>query len=91
MAAVLPNSPSNAAMSGLARALLQAGRLSGQQVEALTKKAATDKTPFIDTLLQSGTIDGRSLATFCSETFGYPILDFASFNISFAPEKIIDA
>jgi len=91
MAAVLPNSPSNAAMSGLARALLQAGRLSAQQVEALTKKAATDKTPFIDTLLQSGTIDGRSLATFCSETFGYPILDFSSFNISFAPEKIIDA
>jgi type IV pilus assembly protein PilB len=78
-------------MSGLARALLQAGRLSAQQAEALTKKAATDKTPFIDTLLQSGTIDGRSLATFCSETFGYPILDFASFNISFAPEKIIDA
>jgi type IV pilus assembly protein PilB len=90
MAAVLPNSPSNAAMSGLARALLQAGRISTQQVETLTKKAAVEKTLFIDVLLQSGEMDARALATFCSETFGYPILDFSSFNLSFSPDKIID-
>jgi type IV pilus assembly protein PilB len=90
MAAVLPNSPSNAAMSGLARALLQAGRLTSQQVDALTKKAAIEKVPFIDVLVQSGDIDGRALAAFCSETFGYPLLDFSSFSMSFAPEKVID-
>jgi type IV pilus assembly protein PilB len=78
-------------MSGLARALLQAGHLSAQQAEALSKKASADKSPFIDVLLQSGSIDGRALATFCSETFGYPILDFSAFNVSFAPDKIIDA
>jgi type IV pilus assembly protein PilB len=91
MAAVLPSSSSNTAMSGLARALLQAGRISAQQVDALTKKAAIEKTQFIDVLLQGGEMDGRALATFCSETFGYPILDFSAYNISFAPEKIIDA
>jgi len=90
MAAVLPNTPSNAAMSGLARALLQAGRISTQQVETLTKKAAVEKALFIDVLLQSGEIDARALATFCSETFGYPILDFSSFNLSFSPDKVID-
>ena len=90
MAAVLPNPPSNAAMSGLARALLQAGRISTQQVETLTKKAAVEKALFIDVLLQSGEIDARALATFCSETFGYPILDFSSFNLSFSPDKVID-
>jgi type IV pilus assembly protein PilB len=78
-------------MSGLARALLQAGHLSAQQAEALSKKASADKSPFIDVLLQSGSIDGRALATFCSETFGYPIFDFSAFNVSFAPDKIIDA
>jgi type IV pilus assembly protein PilB len=77
-------------MSGLARALLQAGRISTQQVETLTKKAAVEKAPFIDVLLQSGEIDARALATFCSETFGYPILDFSSFNLSFSPDKVID-
>ena len=90
MAAVLPNTPTNAAMSGLARALLQAGRISTQQVETLTKKAAVEKALFIDVLLQSGEIDARALATFCSETFGYPILDFSSFNLSFSPDKVID-
>ncbi|MBV8665989.1 MAG: type IV-A pilus assembly ATPase PilB [Burkholderiaceae bacterium] len=90
MAAVLPTPASSPALSGLARALLQAGRLTQQQVETLSKKAGTEKTPFIDVLLQSGSMDGRSLATFCSETFGYPMLDFSSFNFSFAPEKIID-
>jgi type IV pilus assembly protein PilB len=77
-------------MSGLARALLQAGRISTQQVETLTKKAAVEKALFIDVLLQSGEIDARALATFCSETFGYPILDFSSFNLSFSPDKVID-
>ena len=91
MAAVLPNSPANAAIPGLARALLQAGRLTAQQVDTLVKKSAADKVPFIEALLQSGNIDGRSLANFCSETFGYPVLDFSAFNLSFAPEKVIDA
>lgn len=78
-------------MPGLGRALLQAGKLSMQQADALTKKAASDKVPFIDVLLQAGVIDSRSLAVFCSETFGYPIIDFAAFNPQVLPDKVIDA
>ena len=77
-------------MSGLARALLQAGRLSAQQVDALNKQATTQKSLFIDVLLDSGQIDSRALASFCSETFGYPILDFSAFNNNFLTAKIID-
>lgn len=77
-------------MSGLARALLQAGRLSAQQVDTLNKQSVTEKAPFIDVLLLSGSIDARALASFCSETFGYPILDFAALNTNTLPEKIID-
>jgi type IV pilus assembly protein PilB len=77
-------------MSGLARALVQAGRLSAQQAEALHKQAQTGKTPFIDVLLESGSIDARSLATFCSETFGYPALDLSAFNLVYLPDKFID-
>jgi type IV pilus assembly protein PilB len=90
MAAVLPNSASVSPMSGLARALLQAGRISAQQADALSKKAVAEKTPFIDVLLQSGAIDARALAIFCSETFGYPIVDFSAFNFQTLPEKVID-
>lgn len=78
-------------MSGLARALLQAGRLSAQQVDALSKQAIAEKSPFIDVLLQSGGIESRALAAFCSETFGYPLLDFSAFNINSLPDKLIDS
>jgi type IV pilus assembly protein PilB len=89
MAAVLPNATPNT-ISGLARALVQAGRLSAPQAETLNKKATADKLPFIDVLLESKSIDARTLAAFCSETFGYPILDFSAFNLSYLPENIID-
>lgn len=90
MAAVLPNSASVTTMSGLARALLQAGRISAQQADILHKKSVAEKTPFIDILLQSGNLDSRTLAIFCSETFGYPIVDFSAFNFQTLPEKAID-
>ena len=77
-------------MSGLARALLQAGRLSTEQIESLTRQAAAEGNHFIDVLLISGAIDARALASFCSDTFGYPLLDFGAFNLSSLPDKIID-
>ncbi|WP_295994181.1 type IV-A pilus assembly ATPase PilB [Rugamonas sp.] len=92
MAAVLPNAtPVTTPMPGLARALMQAGRLSAPQADALQKKALGDKQAFIDVLLASGAIDARALAMFCSDTFGYPLLDVQSFNIELLPAKIIDA
>ncbi|MBF8176408.1 MAG: type IV-A pilus assembly ATPase PilB [Burkholderiaceae bacterium] len=91
MAAVLPSSASTNAMPGLARALLQAGRLTQQQADTICKQATNEKSPFIDMLLKSEVIDSGKLAAFCSETFGYPLLDLAAFNTSLLPEKIIDA
>ncbi|MGZ3240442.1 MAG: type IV-A pilus assembly ATPase PilB [Burkholderiaceae bacterium] len=91
MAAVLPSSAPNASMSGLARALVQAGRLTAQQAETINKQSISSKTPFIDNLLQSGSIDSRALAIFCSETFGYPMIDFAAFNLTTRPDNVIDA
>jgi len=91
MAAVLPNATPTTTMPGLARALLQAGRLTAPQAEALQKKAVTEKTPFIDALIGSGAIDSRSLAMFCSETFSYPMMDLQAFNLELLPAKIIDA
>jgi type IV pilus assembly protein PilB len=90
MSAVLPNPTASASMSGLARALLQAGRITLQQAESLLKKATVEKSTFIDVLLQSGSLDARAVAMFCSETFGYPFLDISAFNIGTLPEKNID-
>ena len=62
--------------------MVQANRLSAVQADMLNKKAAQEKTFFIDVLLASGAIEPRALAAFCAETFGYPLLDLAAF----APE-----
>ncbi|MGZ8316556.1 MAG: type IV-A pilus assembly ATPase PilB [Telluria sp.] len=90
MAAVLPNTATGIPMSGLARALVQAGRLTTPQADTLQKKAVADKAPFIDTLVASGSIDARELAAFCAETFGYPLMDLATLNLDALPPKAID-
>lgn len=91
MAAVLPNTITGAPLSGLARALVQAGRLSPGQADGLHKKAASDKTAFIDALLESGIIEPAALASFCAETFGYPLLDLSCFAPESLPATAIDA
>ena len=77
-------------MPGLARALMQAGRLSAAQADTLQKKSVADKQAFIDVLLSSGVIDARALAAFCAETFSYPMMDVGALNIDALPAKIID-
>ncbi|MBA5607228.1 type IV-A pilus assembly ATPase PilB [Duganella sp. FT3S] len=90
MAAVLPNAAPSTSLPGLARALMQAGRLSAQQAEALQKKSLAEKLPFIDTVLTSGTIDAPTLASFCADTYGYPLIDLACLNLEALPPKAID-
>jgi type IV pilus assembly protein PilB len=91
MAAVLPTPTTGSSLPGLARALVQAGRLPLTQADSLQKKAAADKASFIDTLLGSGSIDARSLAVFCAETFGYPLLDLSALSLDALPANAIDA
>jgi len=90
MAAVLPNTTTGTALSGLARALVQANRLSAAQADMLHKKAVQEKTAFIDAVLASGVIEARALAAFCAETFGYPLLDLSAFALESLPASAID-
>ncbi|MDB5745914.1 MAG: pilB, partial [Massilia sp.] len=78
-------------MSGLARALVQAGRLSVPQADAFQKKAAADRSTFIDAILAGGALDAGSLAAFCAETFGYPLLDLSTFSLDSLPSGAIDS
>ncbi len=91
MAAVLPNTTTGTPLSGLARALVQANRLSAAQADMLHKKAIQEKTAFIDAVLASGAIEPRALAAFCAETFGYPLFDLSAFAPEFLPTSAIDA
>ena len=90
MAEVITNPTTQNPISSLARALLQANRLTMAQLDPILKKTQSDKVLFIDALLQSNLIKARELAVFCSETFGYPLMDIDAFSPAAFPEKIVD-
>jgi type IV pilus assembly protein PilB len=88
MSAVLPTPQTMT--SGLARALIQGNALTAAQVDSVQKKAQADRSQFIDSLIQSGTMNAKDLAAFCSETFGYPLLDLNVIDEASLPEKLVD-
>lgn len=90
MAEVLTNHAIHQPISGLARALVQANRFSVEQIEPLLKRAQQEKNPFIDVLIASSLISPRDLAVFCSETFGYALMNIDAFNPASFPEKTVD-
>ncbi|THF61590.1 type IV-A pilus assembly ATPase PilB [Pseudothauera rhizosphaerae] len=79
------------ALSGLARALVQHGRLS--EADALSCAAGTGNgstNGFLIELAQRKLISTREVARFAAETFGYPLLDVAALDKSFVPRDAID-
>ncbi|MDR2614805.1 MAG: type IV-A pilus assembly ATPase PilB [Candidatus Accumulibacter sp.] len=72
--------PQQSNLSGLARALVQAGRIKETEAEALLSQASSAKSTFIEQLVGSQKISGKDIASFASETFGYPLLDLGAFD-----------
>ncbi len=81
---VTPNLP------GLARLLIQHNRIAEADAEAMHAAAITAKTAFIEQLLQSRKISARQLAEFCSQTFGYPMLDLHQLDPAHIPQGALD-
>ena len=91
MVAISPSSaPSAPALPGLARALVQGGRLTQEQANNLTRKAHGAGTLFIDELIGAKILDHADLALFCAQTFGHPLLDLAAIDVSQIPIETID-
>ncbi len=81
------------ALTGLARALVQQGRLRPDRAEALARKATQSNTQFIDELVGIGDTIGLSaaaIARFAAETFGHPLFDLAAIDAEQLPKDTID-
>ncbi|PKO89120.1 MAG: type IV-A pilus assembly ATPase PilB [Betaproteobacteria bacterium HGW-Betaproteobacteria-12] len=85
--AATPQSPP---LSGLARALVQAGQLKEAEAEQLLSQANNAKISLIEQIILSQKATAVDIARFVSETFGYPLLDLASFDDAHIPENAID-
>jgi type IV pilus assembly protein PilB len=81
------------ALTGLARALVQQGKLRPDRAETLARKAVTSNTQFIDDLVavaDSTGLSANQIAKFAADTFGHPLLDLSAFDGDQLPRELID-
>lgn len=82
--------PQQSSLSGLARALVQAGRIKEAEAESLLSQAAASKSSFIEQLVSAKKASAADIARFASDTFGYPLLDLAAFDDAQIQRSAID-
>ena len=82
--------PQNPPLSGLARALVQAGQLKEVEAEQLLAQAHTSKTSLIEQIITSQKASALDIARFVADTFGYPLLDLNAFDEAHIPSDAID-
>ena len=81
------------ALTGLARALVQQGKLRPDRAENFARKAAQGNSQFIDELISAADVTGLNagaVARFAAETFGHPMLDISALDLEQLPRDIID-
>ncbi|MFZ5582056.1 MAG: type IV-A pilus assembly ATPase PilB [Pseudomonadota bacterium] len=77
-------------LSGLARAMVQAGRLKEAEAEAFMAQASEKGTTFIEQVIAGKRASAKEIAVFAGETFGYPVLDLSAFDEANIPASAID-
>ncbi len=77
-------------LSGLARALIQKGRLTEKDAEAIQADATAAGVGFVEQIIASRKLRDIDVAEFASQTFGFPLLDLAAVDPEFFPKKLID-
>ena len=82
--------PQQSTLSGLARALVQAGRIKEAEAEALLTQSASTRTSFIEQLVGAKKASSGEIARFASDTFGYPLLDLTAFDDAHILKTAID-
>jgi type IV pilus assembly protein PilB len=70
--------------------MVQAGRLKEADAEQLLSQATSNKTTFIEQLVASQKASALDVARFVAETFGYPLLDLATFDEVHVPANAVD-
>ncbi len=82
--------PSIGTLSGLARALVQHGRLTEPAAEELQKHARESGSGFIEEVVRSRRMSSADIAEFCAYTFGLPLLDLDAADPTQFPVDLVD-
>ena len=79
------------ALSGVARVLVHAGRLSAKAAEDLVKSAKERKLSFIASVIAAGAVSPNDLAHTLSASLALPLLDLAAIDPQRLPQNLVDS
>ena len=89
MADTLAETP-HSALSGVARVLVHAGKLTEKAAEGLVRSASERKTSFVAALIKAGTVSPADLAHTLSTALALPVLDLNAIDPQKLPRSIVD-
>lgn len=86
----LPAVTASTALSGVARVLVNAGKLDAKTAEALSRAAKEQKRSFVSAVVSAGNISATDLAHTLSSALAVPLLDLSAVDAQKLPKNIID-
>ena len=90
MAAEPQVEPPPSSLSGVARVLVNAGKLSAKAAEELTKAARERKSSFVTALISGGAVKPDDLAHTLSSALALPLLDLNAIDLQKLPRSLVD-
>ena len=90
MAAETLVEPPPSSLSGVARVLVNAGKLTAKAAEELTKNARERKSSFVATLIGAGSVKSDDLAHTLSIALALPVMDLNAVDLQKLPRNIVD-
>lgn len=84
-------SPPPSALSGVARVLVHAGKLSAKTAEDLSKSARDRKLSFVAAAVGAGAVKPDDLAHTLSSALALPLVDLNAVDLQKLPKNIVDA
>ena len=82
--------PAPSSLSGVARVLVNAGKLTAKAAEDLTKSARERKASFVTTVVGAGAIKPDELAHTLSTALALPVLDLNAVDLQKLPRNLVD-
>jgi type IV pilus assembly protein PilB len=85
---ILAESPGH--LTGVARVLVNAGKLDSTEADTLARTAKEQKSSFVHALVSSGKLKPADLAHTLSKALSVPVMDLAAVDVQRLPKGIID-
>ena len=82
--------PPQSTLSGVARVLVNAGRLSAKLAEELTRNARERKTSFVAAVVAAGAVKPDELAHTLASALALPLLDLNAVDLQKLPRNLVD-